>query len=67
MTLHEEIVSILSEHGGWMTTSEIASEVNRRGRYRKRDDSAMTAFQIHGRTRNYPSLFERDGSRVRLR
>ena len=27
----------------------------------------MTAFQIHGRTRQHPELFECDGSRVRLR
>jgi hypothetical protein len=27
----------------------------------------VTAFQIHGRTRNYDQLFERQGSEVRLR
>lgn len=66
VTLHQEIADILRQQG-WMTTKEIADAVNRRGRYVKRDGSAMTAFQVHGRTRNYPHLFERDGSRVRLR
>ncbi|HWP00622.1 MAG TPA: hypothetical protein VNL74_08365 [Methylococcus sp.] len=68
ITLHEEIVSIFVEFGAaWMTTKEIADAVNRRGRYHKRDGSPVTAFQIHGRTKNYPHLFERDGSRVGLR
>ena len=68
ITLHEEIADILREYGNrWMITQVLADEVNQRGRYRKRDGSAVTAFQIHGRTRNYGRLFERDGSRVRLR
>jgi hypothetical protein len=67
-TLHEEIAAILREHGNrWMSTHEIADFVNERGRYRKRDGSEMSAFQIHGRTRNYEQLFERQGSQVRLR
>ena len=67
VTLHEEIAAILRQRGGWMTTQEIADTVNERGNYVKKDGSAVTDFQIHGRTRNYPQLFERDGSRVRLR
>jgi hypothetical protein len=68
ITLHEEIERILRERGNtWMTTQEVASAVNDAGNYRKKDGSAVTAFQIHGRTRNYSRLFERDGSRVRLR
>lgn len=68
VTLHAEIAAILSGSGReWMTTAEIADEVNDRGNYRKGDLSPVTAFQVHGRTRNYQQLFERDGSRVRLR
>jgi hypothetical protein len=66
-TLHEELVSILRESGReWMSTSELAAEVNRRGKYTKRDGSEVTNFQIHGRTKNYPHLFKRDGSNVGL-
>ena len=66
--LHDEIRTILLANGNaWMTTSEIATEVNQRNRYRKRDGSQVTDFQIHGRTRNYPNLFEREGSKVRFR
>ena len=65
--LHDEIAAILKENGNaWMTTREIAGQVNGRNRYRKRDGSQVTDFQIHGRTRNYPEMFERDGSKVRL-
>lgn len=66
-TLHAELRAILREAGNpWMTTAELAAAVNQRGRYVKGDGSLVDAFQVHGRTRNYPHLFERDGSRVRL-
>jgi hypothetical protein len=66
-TLHEELAGILRDNGNrWMTTEELAAEVNERGAYAKRDGSAVTAFQVHGRTRNYRHMFERDGSRARL-
>jgi hypothetical protein len=68
ITLHEEIEDILRGLGNrWMTTRELADAVNERGRYHKRDGSKMTDFQIHGRTRNYDQLFEREGAQVRLR
>lgn len=53
-----------------MTLQELATAVNARGRYAKRDGSAMGAGQINLRTRaggSYEHLFERDGQRVRLR
>ncbi len=67
ITLHEEIAAILAENlNRWMATSEIAELVNERGIYIKRNLSKMTDYQIHGRTRNYRNLFERNGSKVRL-
>ena len=67
-TLHAELHRILCAHGdAWMTTAELADQVNAVARYRKRDGTPVTAFQVHGRTKNYPALFERDGSRVRAR
>jgi hypothetical protein len=60
VTLHAEIRDILIENSNrWMTTRELADEVNARGRYRKRDGSPVTDYQIHGRTRQYPDLFEK--------
>lgn len=35
--------------------------------YIKRDQTAVTAHQVHGRTRNYPQLFTREGQTVKLR
>lgn len=66
MTLHDAIVEILRELGHPVSTTELADEVNRRGSYRKKDRSPITAFQIHGRTRNYPQLFSRQTSNVSL-
>jgi hypothetical protein len=63
--LHEEIADILRDHGkDWMSTAQIAAEVNRRGRYHKRDGSAVSDFQVHGRTRNY-ALYPGLGAMVR--
>ena len=67
MTLHEAIVEVLTTSGKAMTTEEIANELNRTGTYRKKDGSKIGAFQIHGRTRNYPNLFERNKSLVSLK
>lgn len=67
VTLHEEIRSILIEAGKPLTTKEIAEKVNQRKNYFKKDRSLVSDFQIHGRTKNYPNLFERNGTLVSLR
>ena len=67
MTLHDVIVAVLQDAERFMSTSDIAVEVNRRGSYRKRDGTAVSPFQVHGRTKNYPRLFVRQGSQVGLR
>ena len=66
ITLHEEIRNMLiASDNAWLTTREIAEQVNRRGRYRKKDRGEVTDYQIHGRTKNYLDLFDRKGSLVR--
>lgn len=67
MTLHEAIAEILTINGKSMTTQEIASELNKTKTYVKKDGSEISAFQIHGRTKNYSNLFERNGSLVSLK
>jgi GIY-YIG catalytic domain/HB1, ASXL, restriction endonuclease HTH domain len=67
VTLHNEIAAILSHNGRPMTTAEIADAVNQRGFYIKRDETVVTAFQVHGRTRKYAQLFTREGQTVKLR
>jgi hypoxanthine-DNA glycosylase len=49
-----------------MTTQQIADELNKNGWYQKKDGSTIQAFQIHGRTRYYANIFDRDGSTVSL-
>jgi len=49
-----------------MTTREVAEELNKNKWYQKKDNSKITAFQIHGRTKNYPRLFNRNGSNVSI-
>ena len=66
MTLHEAIRSLLRQKQRPMTTTEIAESINKLGSYVKRDRSPITAFQIHGRTRNYAGLFHQAGSTISL-
>lgn len=66
-TLHSEIARVLAlNENQWMTTTELAAAVNSAARYSKSDGSPVTDYQIHGRTKNYGDVFERDGTRVRL-
>jgi hypoxanthine-DNA glycosylase len=67
MKLHEAIEKLLILTGRPMTTQQIADELNKNGWYEKKDSSRIQAFQIHGRTKNYPSIFEREGSTVSLK
>lgn len=66
MTLHEAIIQLLNLHKRPMTTTEIANELNKNKWYEKKDKSEITAYQIHGRTKNYPQYFVRNGSMVDL-
>ncbi len=66
MTLHVAIEKLLKEKETSMSTAEIATELNKNKWYQKKDGSEISAFQIHGRTRNYPDIFDRQGSLVTL-
>lgn len=67
VTLQDELASILRSNGNqWMTTGELAAEVNRRGRHWKAYRNRITAAKVLGRTKLYARTFERMGERVRL-
>ena len=67
ITLQDELVSILRSQGNrWMTTGELAAEVNRRGRHWKAYRNRITAAKVLGRTKLYARTFECAGERVRL-
>jgi hypothetical protein len=67
-TLHDELREILRTHGNlWMTTRELADEVNARGRYRTKSGSPVTHVQVYNRAWIYTQLFEHERSRVRLK
>jgi len=66
MKLHAAIVQTLRDENRALTTKEIAEKLNQSKIYIKKDKSEITDFQIHGRTKNYPNLFNRDGSIVSL-
>ena len=65
--LHEELASVLSEQGNlWMTVTELTRAVNARGQTTRRGDPVMR-ITVDTRTREMVDVFEREGSRVRLR
>ena len=68
LTLHEALVRVLEDVGNEsMTARELTDQVNRRALYRKRDGSPVEVNQVQARTSNYSDLFEKDGSRIRLK
>ncbi len=67
MKLHDAIVKVLQENGGPMTTTAIAARLNQTKWYVKKDASAISSYQIAGRTKNYPQLFHREGSSVSIK
>ena len=68
LTLHEALALILRESGdGWMTVRELTDQVNARNLYQRRNGAPVEANQVHARTKNYPQMFDKRGSRVRLR
>lgn len=68
LTLHEALALILRESGnGWVTVRELTDQVNARNLYQRRNGAPVEANQVHARTKNYPQMFDKRGSRVRLR
>jgi hypothetical protein len=68
LTLHEALALILRENtNDWMTVRELTDQVNARSLYQRRNGSPVEANQVHARTKNYPQVFDKRGSRVRLR
>jgi len=67
MTLHEAIEKVLIQNKKAMTTIEIATTLNHNKWYKKKNKSEITPYQIHGRTRNYSHIFDRNGSTVILK
>jgi len=65
LTLHREMQAILhAADGDLMLPPEIASAVNRRGRYRRRDGTPVPGSQVIARALKYQEIFEcRRGSR----
>jgi hypothetical protein len=65
-TLHAQIALVLKIAGRPLTTPEIAHALEAAGYQRKSDGEPVKASQVSARTRNYPRLFQRDGSMIHL-
>jgi len=72
LKLHEAMIVVLREDGGWMDRDDLAREIATRGLYRRRDGSAPDGDQMRLRAlrANYAHLFEcgdQRCTRIRLR
>jgi hypothetical protein len=68
MTLHEAMRKVLQAAPmRMMHAQDLAVEIGRLDLYRRRDGRAIEPRQIHERTRNYPYLFERAGTLIKLK
>ncbi len=66
-TLRDAMVTVLRGRDSGLTAPEIATEVERKGLYRRRDGRPAPGGQIHSYVHNYPDVFVRDGGRIRLK
>ena len=67
MTLHEAMRKVLQAVPiRVMRAPDLAAEIGRRHLYRRPDGRAIEPQQIYERTRNYPYLFERAGTFIKL-
>lgn len=57
MTLHEAIEEVLRNSECPLTFSEIATTINQKGLYSRKDGRPVPASQISARIKNYPHLF----------
>lgn len=57
LKLHEAMEQVLREYGIPMKASAIATEINRRHLYERKDKMPVPSSQIHARAKNYPGLF----------
>jgi hypothetical protein len=60
MNLHDAIVAILKREGKPLSTREICNILNKEKTYVKKDESEISEFQVHGRVKNYPNLFNHE-------
>jgi len=68
LSLHDAMAEVLkSAPERMMRARDLAAEIDRRGLYRMRDGRPVEPQQIHARTGNYPHLFERKGTFIRLK
>jgi hypothetical protein len=51
----------------WMSSAELATAVNLRGRYQRRDGAGVPASQIAARASRYDRLFEIHANDFRIR
>src|ERR1039458_10743531 len=59
------MAQVLADQEG-LSSSEIASEINRLGLYTRGDGRPLPTSQISARANNYPNLFVRAGGTIRL-
>jgi len=58
VTLHEAMIEVLRERGGWMDRDALAREIGDRDLYRQRTGGPPPSDQLRLRARKYPHLFE---------
>lgn len=67
MTLHAAMVHVLrSSPDGMLRAGDLAAEIDRSGLYKMRDGRPVESQQIHARVGNYPHLFTKVGTFIKL-
>jgi len=68
VTLHVAMQMVLKDApNNMMRPADLAAAIHARGLYRMRDGRPVETQQIHARVGNYESLFEREGTFIKLK
>ncbi|MBP5680872.1 MAG: hypothetical protein J6X31_07470 [Bacteroidales bacterium] len=66
MTLHEAMIKVLKENGGFMTFNALADEIYRQDLYKQRAGTKAPYSQIRLRAKNYGQYFTIEEKGVKL-
>lgn len=67
VTLHQAMEVVLRQApAGMLRAGDLAAEINRRHLYRMRDGRPVETQQIHARVGQYPHLFAKEGTFIKL-
>ena len=64
MKIEEEIVSVLTNRNGDMTTSQLQEAINRSGLHIRKANQTVTSKQVYAIVCPFPEIFTKEAGRI---